>query len=609
MLILSLALSFQSCMGVEPPDLEGNRSPETRLKHFADPALSFTPLDAFGTGTFESSDPLLESRWGQAKAAIARRQAAGFRAEIFAARGPFWGDASLLSKSYLWLTGDGALSRMELDTVLHPRPLAIDAVPRTGHRPLAEYSLLWPATLRDYYRHTGDSAYTRALAGAVLDELFVYFEGFRAPSGLLSGVGLDGAMEPWPEGLRKGFDYDNAAGAENSVLNAFYYHALKTAVELADKVGLPSLIYHQKAEAVRGAFKDRLLDLDTGLFFDAPESGAHSLAGNALALCFGLVEKKNIPRVIDLIRAKGMDCAADFAPYVIEATFKAGEPRLGYDLITFLDEAEAHVAPISLIIEYVAGLAPSSAGWGRAAFAPRFPKDLESARLSIPIQGGRATVRYARNLSTALTLPPGVGVEAESSEGESIMLKSSLSHADGTLTETQWALLESKGWHGQVGGNAAVWVSVAEQMLWYIRGKDVLFHARCASSESGVGSKMNSLQTPLGWHSIARKVGESAPWGQVFRSRQATREVWQPGEDTTEDLVLSRILLLTGEEPGKNRGGDVDSFARNIYIHGTNDEARIGTPSSHGCIRLTNDDVIEAFRHISEDTLVLITEF
>ena len=69
-------------------------------------------------------------------------------------------------------------------------------------------------------------------------------------------------------------------------------------------------------------------------------------------------------------------------------------------------------------------------------------------------------------------------------------------------------------------------------------------------------------------------------------------------------------LTLTSSEPlDKNRGGDVDSYARNIYIHGTNDEARIGTPSSHGCIRLTNDDVIEAFRHIPEDTLVLITEF
>jgi len=360
---------------------------------------------------------------------------------------------------------------------------------------------------------------------------------------------------------------------------------------------------------VRVGFKDRLLDAETGLYFDAPESKAHSVAGNALALCFGLVEVENVPRVIELIRSRGMDCAPEFAPYVIEACFKAGEARLGYDLITFLDEAEAQVAPISLIIEYVAGLTPAEAGWERSAFAPRFPRDLESAKLSVPIQGGRATVRHVRNLSTALTLPPGVRVDADLSEGVSIMLKNSRSHADETLSETQWAQLESMDWRAQVGDDAAVWISVADQMLWYLQGNDVLFRARCASSASGVGSKMNSLQTPLGWHSVARKVGESAPWGQVFRARQATREVWQPGEDTSEDLVLTRILLLKGEESGKNKGGNVDSYARNIYIHGTNDEARIGTPSSHGCIRLTNDDVIEAFHYIPEDTLVLITKF
>ena len=118
---------------------------------------------------------------------------------------------------------------------------------------------------------------------------------------------------------------------------------------------------------------------------------------------------------------------------------------------------------------------------------------------------------------------------------------------------------------------------------------------------------MDSLKTPLGWHSIVKKIGDDAPWGQVFRSRRPTREIWQRGEDTTEDMVLSRVLLLTGEEPGLNKGGNVDSFARNIYIHGTNDEARIGTPSSHGCVRMLNDDVIEMYRVIEEGMKVLIT--
>ena len=72
--------------------------------------------------------------------------------------------------------------------------------------------------------------------------------------------------------------------------------------------------------------------------------------------------------------------------------------------------------------------------------------------------------------------------------------------------------------------------------------------------------------------------------------------------------MLTRLLWLTGEEPGVNQGGNVDSYNRYIYIHGTNDEAKIGTPSSHGCIRLRNDDVIEAYKLIPANARVLITE-
>jgi lipoprotein-anchoring transpeptidase ErfK/SrfK len=71
---------------------------------------------------------------------------------------------------------------------------------------------------------------------------------------------------------------------------------------------------------------------------------------------------------------------------------------------------------------------------------------------------------------------------------------------------------------------------------------------------------------------------------------------------------LTRILVLDGLEPGKNKGGKVDSRARYIYVHGTNDEARIGMPASHGCVRLRNADVLEAFDLVQENALLLITE-
>ncbi|MBX7256228.1 MAG: L,D-transpeptidase [Candidatus Hydrogenedentes bacterium] len=176
------------------------------------------------------------------------------------------------------------------------------------------------------------------------------------------------------------------------------------------------------------------------------------------------------------------------------------------------------------------------------------------------------------------------------------------------LTREQCETLKKHHWRKRIPEGIGVWVSVDEQMLRVIDGDAIVWQVSCATATRGTGSKKDSLKTPLGWHSIKRKIGAGAPWGQVFRSAKAVNEIWKPGDSTKEDLVLTRLLWLTGEEPGKNKGGDVDSFDRCIYIHGTNDEERIGTPSSHGCIRLRNDDVIVFFDMIPEGTMVLITE-
>jgi len=176
------------------------------------------------------------------------------------------------------------------------------------------------------------------------------------------------------------------------------------------------------------------------------------------------------------------------------------------------------------------------------------------------------------------------------------------------LTPEQRQLLEKAGWRDRAGTGPAVWVSIADQTLRIIENDTVIWQAKCSTAEKGAGFKLNSHQTPLGWHSVAEKIGEGESWGRVFREKRPGRKIWRPGENTKKDLVLTRVLALTGEEPGVNKGGDVDSYRRCIYIHGTNDEAGIGTPVSHGCIRLTNDDVIRAFDLIPEGAPVLITE-
>ena len=97
----------------------------------------------------------------------------------------------------------------------------------------------------------------------------------------------------------------------------------------------------------------------------------------------------------------------------------------------------------------------------------------------------------------------------------------------------------------------------------------------------------------------------------MFVGRRPTGEVCNadlvrahPGRD----WILSRILWLGGLEEGRNRGGEVDTLARFIYVHGTADEDSLGSPRSHGCIRMSNADVIELFDRVAPGTVVEIVE-
>ena len=128
---------------------------------------------------------------------------------------------------------------------------------------------------------------------------------------------------------------------------------------------------------------------------------------------------------------------------------------------------------------------------------------------------------------------------------------------------------------------------------------------------NGPGEVRESGCTPRGLHRIRAKIGGAVPRGTVFRGRRPTGEVWTaelaaafPGRD----WILSRILWLSGDEPGRNRFGKVDSMRRYIYIHGTPDDQPMGEPRSHGCIRMRNDDVIELFSLVPPGTLVEIAE-
>lgn len=132
-----------------------------------------------------------------------------------------------------------------------------------------------------------------------------------------------------------------------------------------------------------------------------------------------------------------------------------------------------------------------------------------------------------------------------------------------------------------------------------------------STAANGAGERNGSGCTPRGRHVIRAKIGTGAPAFSVFRGRRPTGEIWSPELGAAQpgrDWILSRILWLSGLEPGRNRLGEFDSMRRYIYIHGTPDTEPMGVARSHGCIRMRNDDVVELFELVEAGTEVEVME-
>lgn len=115
-----------------------------------------------------------------------------------------------------------------------------------------------------------------------------------------------------------------------------------------------------------------------------------------------------------------------------------------------------------------------------------------------------------------------------------------------------------------------------------------LFKASVSTGRNGLGCQEGSGCTPVGWHRICEIVGKGHRRGTRFSSREPTGEIWE-GQAVEGDWITTRILWLEGLEPGRNRGPGVDTRERYIYIHGTARESELGTPGSHGCVRVSNE--------------------
>jgi len=162
-------------------------------------------------------------------------------------------------------------------------------------------------------------------------------------------------------------------------------------------------------------------------------------------------------------------------------------------------------------------------------------------------------------------------------------------------------------WQMRVGPGTGIRVSIERQEFALISNNQIVQRYRCSTALAGAGNNVDSGKTPLGWHTIGAKIGGDLSPGAVLKDRQWTGDIWKEGQDARKDLILSRILWLEGAEEGCNRGGDVDTWSRYIYIHGTNQIDDLGRPASAGCIRMDPAKVIDLYERIELGTPVLIT--
>lgn len=155
-------------------------------------------------------------------------------------------------------------------------------------------------------------------------------------------------------------------------------------------------------------------------------------------------------------------------------------------------------------------------------------------------------------------------------------------------------------------------VSLPRQELRLLdKDGEVLAVYPVSTARNGAGERNGSECTPRGAHRIRAKIGAGCPINTVFRGRRPTGEIYEPAlrrHYPERDWILTRILWLSGREPGFNRLGDVDTMRRYIYIHGAPDDDAMGVPSSHGCIKMRNHDVLELFDRVPAGTSVTIRE-
>ncbi|OUS72187.1 alpha-L-rhamnosidase [Paenibacillus sp. MY03] len=358
-------------------------------------------------------------------------------------KGQYLGDNTVITHAHAYLGGDLRLFRKSLQdfATLSERvcPGLMAVASGSYMQEIADFSFQWPIQLLQYYRQSGDIAFLREMC-PVAENMLRYFSAFRREDGLIAGVKDKWNLIDWPENMRDGYDFSaDQPDRCHNVLNAFYYGAMKTTAEIQRLVAgeVSDELQRNMVQTCR-SFSQVFYDNETMLYVDSEDSKHSSLHANALPLLFGLTTQEARQPIVELIRAKRLNCGVYMAYFVLNALAEAGEYELVYNLITSDDlhswanmikegattcfeawskDLKANTSlchpwassPIPILIEHIIGLKPAEPGWRSISFSPRLPKELCEVKLAFETPSGRISFT-ANDGDIQLIVPEGVTV-------------------------------------------------------------------------------------------------------------------------------------------------------------------------------------------------------
>ena len=375
-------------------------------------------------------------------------------------KGGFVGDALITGLSHLILTADTRIYKkfiQDLKNASRYCPALMAHLPTYDINICADYSLLAPLFLSQYYEYTADKEFVRASL-SIVEGVFAYYSQFVNSDGLLYGIqhmkkvpkDMCPILIDWPQNLRDGYDMDGALRGASATINAFYIGFLKTASNLFETVGDfdRAKEFDSLAKKTENGLHKILYNKESGLYRDSDTTDHSSIHANALQLFFGIVPPNGYAPIVSLIRERGLNCGVYFAYFVIKGLYNVGEDKLAYELLsgdgehswqTMLKSGATACleawgpdqkwntswchpwssSPIYFFTAEIMGIKADKPGMNSLRIEPHIPDELDFCDIEIPLPSGILKASFKRTDSEIvykISAPNGIKINAVNSD-------------------------------------------------------------------------------------------------------------------------------------------------------------------------------------------------